>query len=144
MSFTKLAECCTLLFVMALDLVFTLVGQPDDYWGDYDYCEESNPVGNALLISDPIHFIAFSFCWAIVVFCAIVKLPKTLSRTAFIFLLLKHSSASASWLPRLFSDYLALHVDAWYLSAGYFAVISMLYGFWLHVFGEPKKSTDLL
>ncbi len=145
MSFSKLAECLTLFLAMVLDMVFTLMGQPNRYWHNYEHHDESSPMGSMLLLLGPDRFVvSFLLYLVLVLYYGVVKLPRILGHAWFMFFLLVHSWGATSWLTKVFCQLSQYEVDRWYACCGYLAAISLVYGTCLYLCQESKQPTDLL
>lgn len=126
MFFSKCAMIALLTTVMFLDLLFTLWFQPDHYWIDHTGCEERNPIGNAILSAHPNWFIVLFCFWLSLILFLVTKLPKPYNFIVTALALLGHAWGSSSWLHRLWSNYIYVEINDWYLRTVYCGVITAI------------------
>jgi hypothetical protein len=92
----------SVLPLFALDILFTLIGQPSNYWsGQRHECIEQNPIGAWLLQIHPAAFIASAIVYAALFTAAILLLPRRIAWWISVGLLLAHSHGVRTWLWRL-------------------------------------------
>jgi hypothetical protein len=86
----------------ALDILFTLLGQPSSYWaGQRHECVEQNPIGAWLLQIHPAAFIVSGIVYAALFTSAIFLLPRPIAWWISVGLLLAHTYGVKTWLWRL-------------------------------------------
>ena len=130
-----------LILVMILDLIFTLVGQPEIYWHNYRFFNEASPLGQVLLSHHPGYFVLAFVLYLLFVLFLATNLKQPLNIMVVIGLFLAHAWGSASWLPILVYRFLpigrSLDINNWYLTIGYFIIIAIISGFcinqWLKI-----------
>lgn len=128
-----------LILVMLLDLIFTLVGQPEIYWKSYIFVKEGSPLGHSLLSIHPGYFILFFILYLLFVLFLIANLKPPFNIMIAIGFFLGHSWGSASWVQRifLFLPNLGLY-SGWYYTIGYFIFLAVITGFcinkWLKIY----------
>jgi len=134
-SKTYLFFILPLILVMGLDLIFTLIGQSQDYWRNFQFFNEANPLAGFLLSHHPALFVLIFSAYLILALFLVVNLKRPLNLIFYIFFFLIHSWGSSSWLSELFFSSRADYSGGWYLSIGYFIFISLISGlslsFWL-------------
>lgn len=118
-----------LILVMFLDLIFTLIGQSQDYWRNFQFFNEANPLAGFLLSHHPALFFLLFCVYLILILFLVVNLKKPLNLIFYIFFFLIHSWGSSSWLSELLFSYQANYSSDWYLNIGYFIFISLASGF---------------
>lgn len=128
-----------LILVMILDMGFTLIGQLQDYWRNFQFFNEANPTAGFLLSINPALFILFFFLYLIFVLFLIVNLKKPFNLISYIFFFLIHSWGSSSWLSELFFSYRINSLGDWCLKIGYFALISLVSGFCINKWLKDKN-----
>jgi len=124
---------------MVLDLVFTLIGQSQDYWRNFQFFNEANPLAGFLLSHSPAIFILFFCAYLIFILFLISNLKKPFNLIFYIFFFLIHSWGGSSWLSELFFSYQANYFTDWYLSMGYFVLISLVSGFSLSLWLKNRN-----
>jgi len=117
------------ILVMVLDLIFTLVGQPDHYWKNYGLFNESSPLGASLLSLHPGYFIIFFIFYLLFVLFLIVNLKRPLNIIVALSFFLGHVWGSSTWVTSLVYCYTSINIDSWYLIIGYFIIIAVVSGF---------------
>lgn len=128
-----------LIMVLALDLAFTLIGQSQDYWRNFQFFNEANPLAAILLSWHPAFFIiSFLFYLAIIMFL-IVNLNGLIGTMLYLFFFLIHSWGSSSWLSELLFSYQADYMTDWYLRIGYFLFISVISGISLNIWDKNRS-----
>jgi hypothetical protein len=128
-----------LILVMVLDLVFTLIGQSQDYWRNFQFFNEANPLAGFLLSHHPALFVLFFFIYLVFILFLTVNLKKPFNLILYIFFFLIHSWGSSSWLSELFFSYQANYLSDWYLHIGYFVFISLVSGFSLNLWLKNRN-----
>src|SRR3989344_9253208 len=128
MFFSKSRILLPLLIVMELDLVFTLLGQPSCYWDNPVECCEGCLIGKIILSRGPIFFIGFFVIYTLVSCILYKMLRKPYDNIVYMTLFLGHSWGSASWLQKLFINFLHCEINEWYLNIGYFIVVGIIFG----------------
>ncbi len=128
-----------IILVMILDLVFTLVGQPKYYWGNYLFLSEGSPLGKVLLSWHPAYFVLFFILYLLFVLFLITNLKKPLNIIVALSFFLGHIWGSASWIPVLLYHFSQISVGSWYLTIGYFIIISIVSGFCINKWLKIKK-----
>ena len=116
------------ILVMALDTFFTLFGQSESYWHNYNFFNEGSPLGQTLMLN-PLYFISFMVVYIILTLILITSLKKPFNIILGIGLFLGHSWGSASWIPIIFYKLIGNHdINEWYLTISYFIIISIVSG----------------
>ncbi|MCX6760618.1 MAG: hypothetical protein NTZ84_00720 [Candidatus Nealsonbacteria bacterium] len=128
-----------LILVMVLDLVFTLIGQSQDYWRNFQFFNEANPMAGFLLSHHPALFVLFFCIYLILVLFLVVNLKKPFNLIFYIFFFLIHSWGSSSWLSELFFSFQADYLSNWCLNIGYFIFISLVSGFSLSLWLKNRN-----
>lgn len=118
-----------LILVMILDLIFTLAGQPEYYWQNYNLFDEGSLLGPVLLSYHPAYFVLFFALYLPFVLFLVTNLIRPLNIMVAVGLFLGHGWGSSSWIPIIFNKLTEAHVDSWHLVIGYFAVIAIISGF---------------
>ena len=122
-----------ILLVMVFDLVFTILGQPKGYWGNYSLVNEGSPLGFSLLSRTPFLFIVFFVFYLVVVYFLLKKLPIIFSLPLAITLFIGHVWGSSTWLPILYRN-IGFETFAFYncwLKIGYFIILAMITSFFI-------------
>lgn len=128
-----------LVLVMVLDLAFTLIGQSQDYWRNFQLFNEANPFAAFLLSHNPALFVLYFCVYIFIVLLLVVNSEKPFNITLYIFFFLIHSWGSSSWLSELFFSYQANYANDWYLNIGYFILISLASGISLNLWLKNKN-----
>lgn len=118
-----------LILVMVLDLIFTIVGQPEDYWQNYSFFNELNPIGQILLSVGPIYWILVSILYIVFVLFLIANLPRPFNIMAAIAFFLGHAWGSASWVVEIIYKFFLVEVNYWSANIIYFIIIAIISGF---------------
>jgi len=129
------------ILVMCLDFLFTMIGQPANYWTDFSYVNEGSPLGFNLLKINPFYFLIFCLIYLLAMVVLIKKLPFKIGAILALSLFLGHSWGSSSWVYYLFQKMgfkMAMFFD-WYLIVGYLAIISMISVFLIVGKNDPKE-----
>lgn len=122
-----------LILVMILDLIFTLVGQPKDYWQNYYLFNEGSPLGSILLPWHPGYFVLFFAFYLLFVLFLVTNLKRPLNIMLAIGFFLGHSWGSASWVSTIFYRLTDVYfINEWYLIVGYFILIAIVSGFFIN------------
>ena len=127
--------------VMCLDFLFTMIGQPANYWTNYSYVNEGSPLGFNLLKINPIYFLTYCLLYLLAMIILIKKLPFKIGAILALSLFLGHCWGSSTWVYYLFQKmgFEMPIFSHWYLTVGYLATISVISV--LIVFGKnnPKE-----
>lgn len=131
-----------ILLVISLDAIFTILGQPKEYWQNYLYAHEGSPLGFNLLHSSPWIFLAFMALYSGAAYLLLKKLPLFWSLVLGLSLFSGHLYGSGSWISTFYlklglSDSLFVH---WYLRVGYYILISLITA--LIINNEIKRSLE--
>jgi len=125
----KLAEyfIWPIIFVLILDCCFTLIGQPGDYWQNFNAISESSPIGFFLLKINPILFIDAFIVYMVVIYVILRKIPQSAAIIVGLSLFLGHVWGSASWLPVIYHQYKFPRFEfyQWWLTISYFVIIAI-------------------
>ena len=109
--------------LFALDVTFTLSGQPDSYWaGDRRSANEANPIAHELLIVDPLLFVGLALAWTALLGAVIVRWTHRLSTALAALVAVAHALGGGSWLLRSGDWGIAL--------AGGYLVLASQFCFW--------------
>ena len=85
--------------LFALDVLFTLAGQPADYWaGNRAAANEANPLAHLLLARSPWLFTALAAAWLIVFTTVIGRWTGRGSDRLAQFIAIAHALGGSSWL----------------------------------------------
>ena len=131
------------ILVMILDLVFTLVGQPPQYWQNYSYFNEGSPLGQTLMLN-PFGFILFFTSYILFVVILSGILPRPLNIMFALSFYLGHIWGSSTWLGTIYykisgNSYYVWN-ESWYLSIGYFIFIAIISGFFINKWLKINKA----
>ena len=135
---SKFSICIPIILVMIFDLVFTIAGQPDGYWENYNLCHESSPIGKLLLTIGPIYFIASFVLYMISILVLVIKLPNRFSSILIVAIFLGHAWGGASWVPILYRNFSFAEINKWYLCMGYFIFVSLISNFYFSKTNKGK------
>ncbi len=133
-----------MLIVMILDFGFTLLGQPDKYWGgDYQFTNERFPVANFLLSVHPAAFIGFFILWIALAICAVRILRPPWVFIFGIAVILAHFWGSILWIPRLCAsfrpDWLTGGEWSFYSPMIYIILLATTFGLIIYKLGLKNK-----
>lgn len=122
-----------LILVMILDLIFTLAGQPKDYWQNYYLFNEGSPLGSILLPWHPGYFVLFFAFYLLFVLFLVTNLKRPINIMVAVGFFLGHAWGSASWVSTIFYRLTAVYfINEWYLIVGYFILIAIVSGFFIN------------
>ena len=125
--FPKLLIAPVILIVL-LDLAFTLIGQPKQYWQDFSKLNEGSPLGVVTLSQNPRFFVAFILIYISLIYILLRKLPLFLSVFLAISFYLGHVYGSSTWVYIVFKKISksAYHYEfiSWYITVGYIVMVS--------------------
>ena len=109
--------------LFALDVAFTLIGQPESYWaGDRTTANEANPVAHPLLVAGPWLFGGLAAAWAAILAAVIVLWAHRMSTALAMVVAFAHALGGSSWL---------LRSGDWGLAfAGGYLVLASQFCFW--------------
>ncbi|MFA6982062.1 MAG: hypothetical protein WC243_03515 [Patescibacteria group bacterium] len=123
------------ILVILLDIFFTLLGQPKEYWNNPIKVQEGSPFGVLTLSSSPWLFLSAMLIYTIIVSTALRKLPFYLGVFGTISFFLGHVWGSSSWTYTLFLKYITknpkLEFAHWYVMVGYLLLISLTTTLWI-------------
>lgn len=125
---------------MVLDLAFTLVCQPANYWQDYNLHNEANPIGRALLSINPACFVAAFILYTFLVLFLAAKAWRLISIPLVTLVFVFHAKASASWLPNIYRNVFFAEANEQWLYVGYSLAIAVISLFYFHAV-KPFAST---
>ena len=116
------------ILVMVFDFLFTLIGQPTNYWINFSNVNEGSPLGFNLLKINPFFFLIFCAIYLLAMVILIRKLPLFVGATLALSLFLGHSWGSSTWVYHLFRKmgFILGGFSDWYLTVGYFVLISLV------------------
>lgn len=116
------------VLVLFLDFLFTLIGQPSEYWRSFSSVNEGSPLGFITLKVNPLLFVFFGLLYLTVMVILIKKLPLLLGEVLALSLYLGHIWGSSSWLQTLCQKlgYLSIGFSYWYLNIAYFFLIAAI------------------
>lgn len=129
------------IIVMSLDVLFTVIGQPANYWSSsYRVINEGSSIGYYLLGYSPWIFLGSMAVYIASMVVLMKKLPLFWSVILAMALFIGHIGGSASWAPYV---YLKLGMTKfqffdWYVRLGYEILIVIVTV--LIVWPEIKKS----
>lgn len=122
-----------LILVMLLDLIFTLAGQPEYYWQNYNLFNEGSPLGPIVLAHHPGYFVLFFAFYLLFVLFLTTNLKRPFNIMVAIGFFLGHAWGSASWVSTIFYRLTDVYfVNEWYLIVGYFIFIAIISGFFIN------------
>jgi len=125
---------------MILDLIFTLAGQPEYYWQNYNLFNEGSPFGALLLAHHPGYFVLFFAFYLIFVLFLATNLKRPFNIMVAIGFFLAHSWGSASWIPTIFRKLTGVYViEDWWLIIGYFVIIAIISGICINKWMRVKN-----
>jgi len=137
---TNILILTPLILVMVLDLIFTLVGQPKDYWQNYYLFNEGSPLGSILLPWHPGYFVLFFAFYLLFVLFLITNLKRPINIMVAVGFFLGHSWGSASWVPTIFRKLTGLYmIEDWWLIIGYFVIIAIISGIYINKWMRIKN-----
>lgn len=118
--------------LFALDVAFTLHGQPGSYWaGDTANANEANPIAYPLLVASPWLFCGMTVLWFALLGAVIVKWTSRWSNALAMGIAFAHALGGASWL---------LLSGDWGLAfAGVYLVFAAQFSFWCWGKGLRKE-----
>ncbi|MDP6546557.1 MAG: hypothetical protein QGH60_21470 [Phycisphaerae bacterium] len=100
----RIPLCIPPLILCLIDQTITLIGQTPAYWsGDYSNAREGNPLFNWLLCRHPLAFEAGVLLWIAIFGCAILFLPRFVSKVVSVAVVLGHTWGAASWLCLIYA-----------------------------------------
>ena len=122
-----------LLLVLLIDLIFTLVGQPEIYWQNYNFYNEGSPLGIFFLSQHPGYFLLFYIFYVAVVLLVATNLKRPFNIVWAISFFLGHVWGSATWVDNIFYKFFPDYsfVDNWYLKIFYFILVGAISGFFI-------------
>ena len=139
-SKSNLLLLAPLALVMLLDMVFTLVGQPDYYWQNYQLFNEGSPLGQSLMLNPAYFLLFFAFYIPFVLFLT-VNLRRPFNIIVYLVFFLGHAWGSSSWVPSMFYKATGIYpTENWYLIIGYFATVAVISGFCINKWLKLWKS----
>jgi hypothetical protein len=119
--------------LFALDVTFTLIGQPPSYWaGDLRTANEANPIAHELLIVDPLLFVGFALAWTALLGTIIVRWAHPLGMALAMLVAVAHAIGGSSWLLRSGEWGIAL--------AGGYLVLASQFCFWCWRRGAVRRT----
>ena len=87
------------IVLFALDVAFTLAGQPAQYWaGDRAAANEANPLAHVLLANSPWLFAGMASAWSIVLAVVLGRWTSRNSDRLAQFIAVAHALGGGSWL----------------------------------------------
>jgi hypothetical protein len=129
------------LLVMAIDFIFTMVGQPAGYWSNHVFLNEGSPLGIFFLSRNPLFFVLFFILYLLFVFLLIIKLKRPFNIIAGIGFFLGHVWGSSTWIPILVYRYTGqFYLSDWYFTIGYLIFISAISGIFINQWFKSNKS----
>ena len=95
----KLWLCLPAIVAGILDLIVTLLGQPDKYWrGSYNMVSEANPIGHWFLRMHPLSFVCYDFAELAIICIMIIVLPAIISKSLSVFYTIGSAKAFYNWM----------------------------------------------
>lgn len=119
--------------VILLDGGFTLWGQGDYYWRNYQLVNEVNPMAKYMLVRHPLLFVVNFIIYTLLCLLIIYFLRSPLNLMAAMTLTFWHAWGSASWLKTILRKYIDLprySYASWYLPLIYYLILGIILG-WL-------------
>jgi hypothetical protein len=84
-----------------LDIGLTIYGQPAKYWeGELNLANERNPIGAFFMANHVSGLFLISGIWILMIVILGYYLPRKSSKIFLLFVLIAHSWAAASWIPK--------------------------------------------
>jgi hypothetical protein len=128
-----------LTLAILLDGVFTLVGQPAEYWQNYVLFNEGSPVGQILMLN-PLYFVSFFIIYLILIPLLVANLRRPLNIMIWLGFFLGHVWGASTWVYRIFADLTGIYdISRWYLVVGYIIIISVVAGIFINKAYEKNK-----
>ncbi len=119
--------------LFALDVTFTLIGQPNSYWaGDRRSANEANPIAYELLVVDALLFVGLALAWTALLGAVIVRWTHRLSAALAMLVAVAHALGGSSWLLRSGEWGIAL--------AGGYLVLASQFCFWCWRKGADRRT----
>jgi len=138
-SKTSILITAPLMLTMLLDGVFTLVGQPAEYWQNYALFNEGSPLGQILMLN-PLYFISFFIIYLVLVPFIVVNVKRPFSIMIWLGFFLGHVWGASTWVYRIFADLTGIYdISRWYLVVGYIIIISVVAGIFISKAYEKNK-----
>ena len=117
------------ILVMLLDGVFTLAGQPAQYWQNYHLFNEASPLGQVLMLH-PAYFVVFFVFYILFVMFLAANLKRPFNIIVALGFFLGHAWGSSTWVSTIFYKLTGVYaVNDWCLVVGYFIIIAVISGF---------------
>lgn len=117
--------------IILLDGGFTLLGQADYYWRNYQLVNEANPMAKYMLVRHPLFFIVNFLIYALLCLLLIYFLRGPLNLMTAMILIFWHTWGSSSWLKIILRKYIDLpwySYASWYLPLIYYAILGIILG----------------
>jgi len=129
-----------ILLVTLLDAIFTVIGQPSEYWQEFRNASEGSPLGFHFLQLHPWLFLFFMGIYMGGIILFLKRLPLFWSSVLGLTLFIGHAYGSSSWIYTIYLKlgFPDLLFTQWYLIIGYFLLISLLTIFLVK--GQAKSS----
>jgi hypothetical protein len=97
------------LWACLVDLFFTVIGQPREYWqGNLLSAKEGNPLIKILMINGTSNIFFFVLIWIFTFLSIGYLLPNNLLRVFSLFILVAHTFGAAGWIANSFSFIIVL------------------------------------
>lgn len=114
--------------VMALDALFTLIGQPEGYWTNFSRVNEGSTFGFLALTRSPFLFTITFLAYMFVVVYLFKKLPHPLDLILGLTVFLGHTFGSSTWIPILYAKFNLpqMPFSEWYATVLYFVLLSVV------------------
>ncbi len=134
---SKIFSSKSLLFVYIVpaftDWLFTVLGQPDDYWIDFKVINEINPFANFMLSIHPAFFVLGTLIFYFIFALIIERLKEPLNLAFAFFLMTAHSWGLSSWTflilrkYGIYDPYSSFSASiAWTIQVAYFILIGFI------------------
>jgi hypothetical protein len=95
----RLWLCVPIFVTDLLDLTFTMLGQPDEYWkGSYSLVNEFNPFARWLMVRHPIGALIYTILDILMISFLIVVLPLLTAKILSAFWAIGSAKAIYNWL----------------------------------------------
>lgn len=97
------------LFVSCFDIIITTIHQPKTYWqGDLSMANEGNPLGYLFMNWHQFGLFIISAIWVFTIILLGYYLPRKISATFLLFVLISHSFGAGNWLYQNYGFFSAI------------------------------------
>lgn len=117
--------------MVCLDVGFTLWGQAEYYWRNYQLVNEGNPFAKYLLVRHPGYFLVACLIELLLVLALVAWLKRPWNLMISMTVILWHSWGASSWLKTILRKYIDLpfySYASWYLKIIFYLVLGIVLG----------------